>query len=66
MQTFPDWFEFEGNETQKYNQIGNAVPPYLAYQFAQSVKDCYALGELYSVEEIMDQDYSPNNVLTLF
>jgi DNA (cytosine-5)-methyltransferase 1 len=66
LQTFPDWFEFEGNETQRYNQIGNAVPPLLAFQLAQSLKACYNLGELYTVEEIIEQDYSPNKVLTLF
>lgn len=66
LQTFPDWFEFEGNETQRYNQIGNAVPPLLAYELAQSVKACYALGELHSAEEIIEQDYSPNKALTLF
>ena len=66
LQTFPDWFEFEGNETQRYNQIGNAVPPLLAYQLAQSLKVCYNLGELYTAEEIIEQDYSPNKVLTLF
>lgn len=66
LQTFPDWFEFEGNETQRYNQIGNAVPPLLAYQLAQSLKACYNLGELYTVEEIIKHDYSPNKVLTLF
>jgi len=66
LQTFPDWFEFEGNETQRFNQIGNAVPPLLAYQLALSLKACYKLGELYTAEEIIEQDYSPNKVLTLF
>lgn len=66
LQTFPDWFEFEGNETQCYNQIGNAVPPLLAYQLAQSLKTCYNLGELFTPDEIIEQDYSPNKVLTLF
>lgn len=41
LQSFPDWFEFAGNETQRFNQIGNAVPPYLAYQIALSIKDTY-------------------------
>ena len=66
LQTFPDWFEFEGNETQRYNQIGNAVPPLLAYQLAESLKACYNLGELFTSEEIIEQNYSPNKVLTLF
>lgn len=39
LQSFPDWFEFYGNETEKFNQIGNAVPPLLAYQLAISVKN---------------------------
>ncbi len=35
IQTFPDWFEFFGRNTKcKYSQIGNAVPPRLAYEFA--------------------------------
>jgi DNA (cytosine-5)-methyltransferase 1 len=41
LQSFPDWFEFIGNETQRFNQIGNAVPPLLAYNIALSVKNCY-------------------------
>lgn len=38
LQSFPDWFEFVGTETNQYYQIGNAVPPLLAYQLAESVK----------------------------
>jgi DNA (cytosine-5)-methyltransferase 1 len=41
LQSFPDWFEFIGNETQRFNQIGNAVPPLLGYAVALAVKDCY-------------------------
>lgn len=41
LQSFPDWFVFTGNETQQFNQIGNAVPPLLAYQIAQKVKETY-------------------------
>lgn len=41
LQSFPDWFEFSGNETSQYYQIGNAVPPLLAYQMATAVKECF-------------------------
>lgn len=41
LQTFPDWFEFSGNETRRYYQIGNAVPPLLAYKVAMSLKETY-------------------------
>jgi DNA (cytosine-5)-methyltransferase 1 len=27
LQSFPDWYEFIGNETSVYKQIGNAVHP---------------------------------------
>ena len=37
LQTFPDSFVFEGTKDSQYQQIGNAVPPFLAKAIAQSV-----------------------------
>lgn len=37
LQTFPDSFVFEGTKDSQYQQIGNAVPPYLARAIAKSV-----------------------------
>lgn len=39
LQSFPDWFEFSGKEASCYKQVGNAVPPLMAYEIAKSFRD---------------------------
>jgi DNA (cytosine-5)-methyltransferase 1 len=45
LQSFPDWFDLAGGETSKFNQIGNAVAPLMAYALAQSVRNYLQLQE---------------------
>lgn len=48
LQSFPDSFEFLGSQGAVSTQIGNAVPPLLAYQIAESLGPAGVFVDLFS------------------
>jgi len=53
LQSFPDWFEFQGTETQQYTQIGNAVAPNFAFNLAKNIKK-YLIGTIDSSYPVIE------------
>lgn len=43
LQSFPDGFRFHGTINPAFKQIGNAVPPLMAYALARSIRDALGL-----------------------
>lgn len=53
LQSLPDWFQFCGGETSQFNQIGNAVPPLLAWNLAGAVRSYLSSTKRLSTGEIL-------------
>ena len=53
LQTFPRGWEFRGPQVAQYRQIGNAVPPNLAYAVAEGVHEALARAD--SADKTSDQ-----------
>ncbi|MBU1007174.1 MAG: DNA cytosine methyltransferase [Candidatus Omnitrophica bacterium] len=59
IQSFPDNFVFKGSGSSAYVQIGNAVPPVLAWNIAKSVKEFFQNEK----EKTRSENNKQNNVL---
>jgi DNA (cytosine-5)-methyltransferase 1 len=62
IQTFPDWWEFKGSMSDKYKQIGNAVPVKLAFQLGQAIVSCLSS---HNSTNLIESDYEDSDQLAL-
>jgi DNA (cytosine-5)-methyltransferase 1 len=65
LQSFPDWFEFCGGESSQFNQLGNAVPPLLAWHLASSVRNYLGSERRLSSGEILYRNLPDQFALAL-
>lgn len=77
LQTFPDHYVFTGPVARQFTQVGNAVPPVLAYEMACAIyKSIYALStknsfkkkyrEVRLIEQVAQQSVPTSIQLSLF
>jgi DNA (cytosine-5)-methyltransferase 1 len=52
IQSFPDWFQFEGPRTEQYVQVGNAVPPILGKTIGKAIQKADSMYEAVLEDQI--------------
>jgi len=72
LQSFPDWFQFFGKESEQYNQIGNAVAPLFAWHLAMAVRSYLQSqfrlndSDLRQTNDANNNHWAPQQMLPLF
>ena len=63
IQTFPDYWQFQGNMSEKYKQIGNAVPVNLAWAVGRSLIRLFNDIQVIMPEETQDCSSAVNKII---